>query len=141
MASVKIQGLKQVLRDISDDVKGYNQAVDLGVLVTANEIRRHSVLSIDDQSNGEPRNASKRDNHIISKEGQAPNTDLGGLVGSIKVSHITGSDEAIVFSNLDYAAYLEFILDRPWLEPAMIAKSDQLKPNIESQMLKIRGLK
>jgi hypothetical protein len=130
---VVITGLGEVLKEIKKQSSDFSKGVDKAVVVTANEIRRDAVLSINKQSRGTKRVKSRKNKkkwHYVSPEGQAPNSDTNTLVRSIDVSHIRGSKEAIVFSTLEYAAYLEFVLNRPWLEPASAGKDEVLKLNI-----------
>ena len=138
MTSVTIKGLREVISELSITAAQYIKAVDNGVVATAGEIQREAVLSIQKQSVGELGYSSVRKGkvHRISKKGNAPNTDSGRLVGSIKIVHIKGSEEAQVFTDLDYGAYLELVLDRAWLQPAMQAKAGELQPNIEAQLKK-----
>ena len=67
-----------------------------------------------------------RGKHTASKAGDAPNTDTGNLVQSIKVKKqktLGGLDSYLLGSPLDYAAWLEFgtltTAARPWLQPAV----------------------
>lgn len=138
MASVTITGLQKTINEIGEQVKKTRIAVDRGVVVTASNINRNAILAINKQSKGEVRPGKPK--HIISKPGDAPNTDLGGLVGSLRVSHIKGSQEATVFSGLDYAAYLESpsLLNRPFLKPAADEEAPNLDNNINEQLRRLR---
>tara|TARA_R110000772_G_scaffold9722_1_gene31771 strand:- start:4817 stop:5233 length:417 start_codon:yes stop_codon:yes gene_type:complete len=127
---VDLIGLSTFVEVIKDQAKAMDKAVDNAVVATANEIRNEAVKSINKQSRGEKTVKRGKKKHYISPEGGAPNTDGGTLVRSIQVTHLKGSQEAIVFSPLEYAAYLEFVLDRPWLEPATEGKEDLLRENI-----------
>lgn len=64
----------------------------------------------------------KYGNHTASKPGFAPNTDTGSLVKSIGFEVDASKNQAVVGTNLDYGAWLEFgtrdIAPRPWLLPA-----------------------
>lgn len=128
--SVVVTGLADVIKAIDKQAKNYNKGIDNAVVATANNIRRDAVIAINKQTRGDKTVKRGKRKHYVSPEGVAPNTDKGGLVRSIDVNHIRGSKEAIVFSDLDYAAYLEFVLNRPWLEPASIGKDEVLKKNI-----------
>ena len=129
---VVVTGLSAVVKEIAKQQKLYNKGVDNAVLATAVNIQRDAVLGINKQERKPDDKGSKRGNkrHYASPEGGFPNTDLGGLVGSISVQHNKGTKEAIVYSDLDYAAYLEFVLDRPWLSLASEGKEKVLKENI-----------
>lgn len=70
--------------------------------------------------------------HTASKAGDAPNTDTGNLVQSLKFRKQKGIDVLHTFkvgSTLDYAAWLEFgtlhTAARPFLQPAM----DKVEPD------------
>jgi hypothetical protein len=129
---VVVTGLADVVKEIAKQKKAYNKAVDNAVLATAVNIQRDAVLGINKQQRDLGDKGSKRGTkrHYSGPEGDFPNTDLGGLVGSIAVQHMKGTKEAIVFSDLDYAAYLEFVLNRPWLSLASEGKEKVLKENI-----------
>lgn len=135
MSGLLIQGLGAFLTELDKRQQQVITGIDNGVLATAVDIQNAAINSIKTQSAGEE--VFKRGvRHIQSKKGDAPNTDTGRLVGSIAVSHVKGSKVAMVFSDLDYAAYLEFALDRPWLEPAVLEKGKFLKENIANAVKK-----
>tara|TARA_R110000796_G_scaffold148262_3_gene265112 strand:- start:2174 stop:2590 length:417 start_codon:yes stop_codon:yes gene_type:complete len=127
---VQVSGLNELVKEINRKSKAFENAVDNAVVVTANAIRREAVLSINKQTRGDKTVKRGKKKHYISPEGGPPNSDTGTLVRSINVNHIKGSQEAIVFSSLDYAAYLEFVLNRPWLSTASEGKDKLLKENI-----------
>jgi hypothetical protein len=128
--SVIVTGLGEAIKSIDRQVKQYNKGVDDAVVATANAIRRDAVITINKQTRGDKTVKRGKRKHYVSPEGGAPNTDTGSLVKSIEVTHIRGSKEAVVSSDLDYAAWLEFVLNRPWLEPASAGKDEVLKQNI-----------
>lgn len=59
---------------------------------------------------------------MVSKPGEAPNSDTGRLMQSIRTEFINGGLTGRVGSNLRYAAWLEFGTEttaaRPWLSTA-----------------------
>jgi hypothetical protein len=122
---------------IDKSKKEIAKLVDTAVLVTAESVRKDAVLSINKQVRGSKRSKRGANFHYPSPEGEAPNTDTGRLVGSIAVSHERNSQEAMVFSDLDYAAWLEFVLNRPWLAPATIGKEEELQALIEDYMKRV----
>lgn len=65
---------------------------------------------------------------VVSKPGDTPNFDQGGLVKSIMFEFEGNS--GFIGSNLKYAAWLEFGTEhmepRPWLAPALEKASDQI---------------
>ena len=129
---VDIEEALSMLDDLSKEV---NQEVNKAIRTTAFKIKRTAVKSISaSPSQGVTRKVynSKKDGggvraiHTASKAGDAPNTDTGNLVQSIKVrKQVTagGLDSYLLGSSLDYAAWLEFgtlnTAARPWLEPAV----------------------
>ncbi len=133
MSSIVLTGVSDFLKYVDGRTAKAVAAVDAGVVQIAGEIQREAVLSINKQSQGQEvtRNGRK---HTVSLKGQAPNTDTGRLVGSIAIQHKKNSKEAMVFSDLDYAAYLEFVLDRPWLKPAVEMKRPLLQTAIADAM-------
>lgn len=134
--SVRVIGLNDVLKDLKQQSDKHNRAVDDAVVVVANTIRRDAVISINKQTRGSDTVKKGNKRHYVSPEGVAPNTDTGALVRSISVAHIRGTQEAEVFSDLDYAAYLEFVLNRPWLSPASAGKDQLLSQTITNHVIK-----
>ncbi len=124
---VVVTGFVDVLKEINRVTKAYNEGVDDAVVATAVNIQRDAILGINKQNRGDKKTSK---GHYPSPEGGYPNTDTGRLVGSIQVDHVKGSQEAIVYSDLDYAAYLEFLMNRPWLSTASMDKDKVLKENI-----------
>jgi hypothetical protein len=145
----KIEGVEEVLKGLSAIEKKMHNAVHGGVVATAVQVQRTAILDINKQSKGKTYEFEFKTNkktgnifpskkrskpHIASKEGDAPNTDTGRLVGSVGISAIRNSLTAYVFSDVDYGAYLELINNRPWLRPALEANKKNLKKNIERQV-------
>jgi HK97 gp10 family phage protein len=122
MASVKvkIEGIEQTAEELKTVYKKIGQTQFQALYQSANLVRNTAIKLIQKTSQGETyvRKASK---HTASKPGDAPNTDTGRLVGSIKV--YVGENHAEVKSDLDYAFFLEFgtkdIEPRPFLSPAI----------------------
>ena len=113
------------MNDAEDIIKKLNQfvvntekAIDDSVRVTAYKVQNAAIKAIRSPSMGTI-TFKKGIEHIVSKEGTAPNTDTGNLVGSIKTEHKKLSMTAVVGSRVEYGAYLELLLNRPWLEPAL----------------------
>ena len=109
-----LDDLKYTLNKFALDV---NQVTDNAVRITAFDVLTNATEAIKETSQGKtvPRGAKT---HTQSKEGEAPNTDTGRLVGSIAVLHDKGSMVAEVGTNVTYGAILETTLNRPWLVPA-----------------------
>jgi HK97 gp10 family phage protein len=103
---------------LSGQVKAMQDAVFL--------IHGTAVELIQDNASGTPQvrytNGRAR-NVLASKPGDAPNTDTGRLVQSIKFDFQDGGLKGRVGSNLKYAAWLEFgtkdMEPRPWLSTAV----------------------
>jgi len=117
--------LEQKLNSFVVDVE---KALDSTVITIAISVLRSASKAIRTPSQGK-----KYGSHLASKEGDAPNTDTGRLLGSIKINHKRGSQEAEVGTNLDYGAELELVKNRPWLEPAL----DENIGNFEKQLEKV----
>lgn len=118
-----------------------DQGIDDAVRITAFKVSNTAQMSIREPSNsGKFTNAKKKRKHEISKEGDAPNTDTGRLIGSIAVVHEKGSQVAHVGTNLDYGLFLETTHNRPWLEPAKDEEikffSDNMANALDSQIKK-----
>lgn len=108
------------------------QAVDDTVRITAHNVRVSAIKKIRKPSQGK---SYKRGSvtHVASKEGSAPNTDTGRLIGSIRMEHDKGTQNAFVGTDLDYGAFLELLMDRPWLQPSL----DRHIPDFEKNMYKV----
>jgi signal-transduction protein with cAMP-binding, CBS, and nucleotidyltransferase domain len=108
------------------------QAVDDTVRITAHKVRVSAIKEIREPSVGTYyiRNGVA---HVASKPGDAPNTDTGRLIGSIRMEHDKGMQNAFVGTDLDYGAFLELLMDRPWLQPSL----DRHIPDFEKTMHKV----
>jgi len=107
-------GLSDILRKLKSFEVDAVKAIDDTVRLTALRVQSDSVSAIRKPSQG-----MRYGNHVASAPGDAPNTDTGGLIGSIRVEHETGSQVAYVGTDIDYGAILELEKDRPWLNPAL----------------------
>ena len=123
--------IADALSMLDDLPKQVNRGVNKETKVTAFKIMASAVKSI----SASPSQGKKYGNHTASKAGDAPNTDTGNLVQSIKVIRsdkatkgakgYSGLNKYLVGSALNYAAWLEFgtldnkLKKRPWLEPAV----------------------
>jgi HK97 gp10 family phage protein len=135
--SVKITGERDFSRAMRRLGVAFNDAVDKGTFVTANEIRTYAIKSIQETSSGRQVQRSRQGGgtytHTAAAEGQAPNTDTGKLVASLAAERVNDATYHIG-SGLDYASWLEFGTSkmgaRPWLNPAFRAKKNNLIVNI-----------
>lgn len=90
---------------------------------TAQNIRTHAIKSIQrgTKSGIEYQKYSPRRKHRASAPGEAPATDTGRLANSIQAD-IEGK-QATVFTNVEYAPWLEFgtqaMKPRPFMYPAL----------------------
>lgn len=104
---------------------------------TAQNIRTHAIKSIQrgTKSGIEYQKYSPRRTHRASAAGEAPATDTGRLANSIQAD-IQGK-QATVFTNLEYAPWLEFgtqkIEPRPFMVPAM----EKERPKFEQRLSRI----
>ena len=136
--SVKVTGVKDFRVQMKKLGAAFDDAVEDGAFVTANEVRTYAVKSIQAISSGRQVKRSRQGGgtytHTASAAGGAPNTDTGTLVSSIAVEKV-GDSTFHIGSNLDYSAFLEFGTSkmgaRPWLQPAMQANSKNLISNIQ----------
>jgi len=105
------------------------QEMDRFVLRVANSIRNNAVEAI---MRGQ-KSGRMYGNHRASAPGEAPATDTGALVRSIRVEHTPGTGTARVVVGAEYAAKLEFgtrtIAPRPFLRPA-VAKTRRQMPEL-----------
>ena len=135
--SVTVTGDKDLARKLNKLGVKMNSAIDMGVFITAQDVRTDAIKSIQNQSTGRSVQRSRQGGgtytHVASNVGQAPNTDTGKLVASIAVEKESDSNY-LVGSGLDYASWLEFGTRkagaRPWLEPAMRRNIGNLNKNI-----------
>lgn len=136
--SVKVSGMRNFQDQIRKLGASFDDAVDQGVFVTAQEVRTYAIKSIQEQSAGQQVRRTRQGGgsytHVAAAVGQAPNTDTGKLVSSIATDKSAESTYRIG-SNLPYATWLEFgtkkMGARPWLHPAIRAKESRLMENIE----------
>jgi len=122
---IETQGIETVQANLSRLAEKYSKAVVDGAYAGAQLVRTDAIKSIQQQSSGAEvqryRNNGEPYPHIVSKPGDAPNTDTGRLVGSI---HVDVDARFIqVGSPLEYAQSLEYgtatMKARPWLFPAL----------------------
>jgi len=107
------------------------KAIDQTVRLTALKVQRSAVSSIREHSVGRVYARKGGVIHIASKPGDAPNTDKGRLVGDINMVHDKGTMEALVGTDVEYGAYLELLMNRPWLQPALNKNIDDYAKNLE----------
>lgn len=109
-----------IIKKLNKFVVNTNKAVDDAVRITAHKVKVSAMKSIREPSKGTIyTNSNGSIKHISSKVGDAPNVDTGRLIGSIGIEHSKGSMRAVIGTSVDYGAFLELIMNRPWLEPAL----------------------
>ena len=81
------------------------------------------------------RTYNKRKLHRASAPGESPATDSGTLASRVFHEVQTGGFEASVFSDVDYAGYLEFgtrrMAPRPYLAPALREYADSFLRDLD----------
>ena len=125
MSDVELIGTKDVLKafDKLDDFIKF--AVSDAIEDTANEVKRRAIQDIRITSAGKTATrygktgAGEKRSVIVSKRGDAPNSDTERLEGSIDVSVKRGDPFGFVFTELEYGFFLETVHNRPWLQPAL----------------------
>ena len=132
MTSLRIEGLDELNKTLSELPSKFEQEAGRLVNRTAQNIRNAAVRSIQKPSGiGTYYKKYNPDRmHIASAPGQPPNTDTGRLVNSLNVTR-SGALTAEVLANVEYAAYLELgtrhMAARPFMTPAV----EQERPNYE----------
>ena len=125
MATVEVEGIEEVQRNLAKLAKRYSKATIDGAIAFGELVRTEAIKSIQDQSPGDTVERSRAGGgvyeHVAASAGEAPNTDTGRLVQSVQVD--IQPSKVFVGSSLDYAGYLENgtrrMDARPWLFPAL----------------------
>ena len=125
---IEDQALIDKLNQFGVDVE---KALDDSVRLTAIRVRTTAIKAIRQPSIG-TYYRRKGPDHVASKPGDAPNTDTGRLIGSIRMNHAKLSQSAEVGTDLDYGAFLELLMGRPWLQPSL----DRHIPDFEKVVYK-----
>lgn len=104
---------------------------------TAQNIRTHAIKSIQrgTKSGIEYQKYSPRRKHRASAPGEAPATDTGRLANSIQAD-IQGK-QATVFTNLEYAPWLEFGTQKIEPRPFMVPSMEKERPKFEQRLNRI----
>lgn len=104
---------------------------------TAQNIRTHAIKSIQrgTKSGIEYQKYSPRRKHRASAPGEAPATDTGRLANSIQAD-IQGK-QATVFTNLEYAPWLEFGTQEMEPRPFMVPAMEKERPKFEQRLNRI----
>lgn len=104
---------------------------------TAQNIRTHAIKSIQrgTKSGIEYQKYSPRRKHRASAPGEAPATDTGRLTNSIQAD-IQGK-QATVYTNLEYAPWLEFGTQEMEPRPFMVPAMEKERPRFEQRLNRI----
>ncbi len=109
--------LNQILRELPGNARS-------AVATIAHEVEAKAKVSMGTEKHGESYAVGGVAPHQASAPGEAPAIDTGNLVNSIQVE-LTGPAAAVVYTNVEYAPYLEFgtidMEPRPFLQPAVDA--------------------
>ena len=108
-----------IIRKLNRFVANTEKAIDDAVRITSHRVQVSAIKNIREPSMGTIMVRPNGTIHIVSKPGSPPNTDTGRLVGSINVQHQKGSMRAVIGTSVDYGAFLELLLNRKWLQPAL----------------------
>lgn len=136
---LEIGGLNELSARLDNSMKVTEKAVAQRASLAAFMIQGTAQKSIQQTSAGKRQSRSSsglKRNVTVSKPGDAPNTDTGTLVTSIRVKFSKTELAAFVFTKLTYAFWLEFgtstMQARPFLRPALkayIKKSQNISWN------------
>ena len=136
--STRLEGAEQLDRNLRQFGVNAQKEIQSAVDATTQQVRSTAIRLIQAQSNGATYDSILRTingqvvpvgpragnnlsaTHTASAPGDAPNTDTGRLASSIHMN--PGRLQAVVFSDLQYAPYLEFgtqsMAERPFMWPA-----------------------
>lgn len=131
MTNLRIEGLDELNKTLSELSSKFEQEAGRLVNRTAQNVRTNAINLIRTPSMGDTyEKYNPRRTHTASKAGDAPNTDTGRLVSSLNVTR-SGSTEAEVSANVEYAAWLELGTTKMKARPFMTPAVEQERPNYE----------
>jgi HK97 gp10 family phage protein len=144
----KVSDISKLIQKLESTPTAVEKGVNLALKKAALELHREAVSGIREVSGGEiqTRYNPKR-SVVVSKPGDAPNSDTGQLIQSIQFELEDG--KAFVGSNLGYASDLEFgtknMAARPWLSLAFMKTSEKIaeimRTSINDSIQKALGVK
>ena len=136
MASTTVTGLRETLLNLGKVEVDIDEAVNDAIAETALAVESRAKKKIVKPSIGtyvtRYTAGGKPYQHVASKEGEAPNNDTGALQQSISTELFRKEQFAFVTANIEYASYLETVLNRPFLGPSLI----QEKANFNKRAIK-----
>lgn len=135
--TVTVEGVSQTQKNLLKTNELLNGAITRSVKLVSEEVKREAVFRIRETSFGKV--VTKYDEggpytHVVSLPGEAPNNDTGNLVRSIRTTFAAGGLVGFVYTDVDYGFYLETVLNRPWLNPALQAKQPLLRSVLTKNM-------
>lgn len=130
--AIKVEGVQELQKSMNALAKRYSKATVEGAIQAGQLVRGEAIKSIQSVSDGDHQvraNAAGNTRRVVvSKEGDAPNTDTGRLVSSIQLD-VTDT-YVFVGTSLKYGLWLEFgtryMNARPWLYPALERKRQDI---------------
>jgi len=150
--TTRLEGAEQLNRNLRQFGVNAQKEIQSAVDATTQQVRSTAIRLIQAQSNGATYDSILRTingqvvpvgsragnnlsaTHTASAPGDAPNTDTGGLVSSIRAN--VGRMEGVVFSDVQYAPYLEFgtqnMAERPFLWPAARQHEDDFTNRLDN---------
>lgn len=123
--------IDRIIKKLNNFHVDVEKATDQAVRRTALQVQRSAVSLIRTPSVGTAYIRKGGVVHIASRPGDAPNKDTGQLAGDINLVHKRGSLVALVGTDTEYGAYLELLMNRPWLGPALKMNIDDYAANLE----------
>ena len=131
--SIHIEGQEELDRKLKELAASYGRKMADALNKSVLDVHATAVKSIQEKSPGRlvtrTTAGGNSYSHVAAAEGNAPNTDTGKLVSSIKFQ--VNTDNGIVFTKLEYGKSLEFgtmtMGARPWLIPALESNRAKIK--------------
>lgn len=98
----------------------------------------HQIEAIIKVGMAEPKTGNMYGNHQASAPGDMPAMDTGNLANSIMVE-FEEPTIAVVYTNVDYSAHLEFGTMRMAPRPFMTPAAEAVRPEFEAEAARIRS--
>ena len=127
---MSVTGAAEIEKNLLNLDAKFNGAITRTIKDVTEEVKREAVFRIHETSFGEAVTKYKdgeKYTHIVSKPGDPPNTDTGDLAASVRTKYANNKLTGFVYTGLDYGFYLETVLNRPWLQPALEAKQPLMR--------------
>ena len=129
--SAEIHGLTELLSEFAKLDKNLKKGIVDSIEEAADEVKRIAIQDIRITSAGKTatRYNDKR-SVIVSKRGDAPNSDTEELEGSLETHIDKRTLSGFVFTDLMYGFWLETFHNRPFLQPALVKSKKFLKDTL-----------